>query len=92
MMRKLASITLMKRKRSGQSHFRKSAIRWKQVRLVVTKLKARMSQSPSTRAPNEKLLPANYVADEIIKKIITIVINYNRTAVERLPSPWREKF
>ena len=58
----------------------------------VTKLKARMSQSPSIRAISEKLLPANYAADKTIQKIIALVKNYNRTAVSRFPSPWREKF
>ena len=58
----------------------------------VIKLKARMSQSPLIRALNEMLLPANYAANKIIQKIIALVKNYNRTAVSRLPSPWREKF
>ena len=58
----------------------------------VNKLKARMDQSPSIRALNEKLLPANYAADKTIQRIIAIVKSYNRTAVSRLPSPWREKF
>ena len=58
----------------------------------VTELKARMSQSPSIRALNEKPLPANYAADKTIQKIIALVKNYNRTAVSRLPFPWREKF
>ena len=46
----------------------------------VTKLKARMSQSPSIRALNERLLPANFAADKTIQKIIALVKNYNRTA------------
>ena len=58
----------------------------------VTKLKGRMSQSPSIRALNEMFLPPNYAADETIQKIIALVKNYNRTAVSRLPSPWKEKF
>ena len=58
----------------------------------VTKLKARISQSPSIRALNGKLLPGNYAADKTIQKIVALVKNYNRTAVCRLPSPWREKF
>ena len=58
----------------------------------VTKLKARMSQSPSIRALNERLLPANFAADKTIQKIFALVKNYNRTAVSRLPSSWRQKF
>ena len=61
----------------------------------VTKLKVRMSQSPSIRARNEKLLSANYAADKISQIIIALFAlsnNYNRTAVSRLHSPWRGKF
>ena len=39
----------------------------------VTKLKARMSQSPPIRAPNERLLPANFAADKTIQKIFAFV-------------------
>ena len=51
-----------------------------------------MSQSPSIKQLNEKLLPANYCADKFIQRVIRLVKNYNKTGVIRLPSPWREKF
>ena len=38
------------------------------------------------------VLPANYSADKLIQRAISIVKGYNRTAVSRLPSPWRKKF
>ena len=37
-------------------------------------------------------LPANYHADKTVQKVISIVKNYNRTAISRLPSPWGENF
>ena len=52
----------------------------------------KMNQSPSIKALNEKLLPANYSADKLIQRVIRLVKNYNKTGVTRLPSPWREKF
>ena len=52
----------------------------------------KMSQSPSIKALNEKLLPANYNADKLIQRVIRLVKNYNKSGVTRLPSPWREKF
>ena len=51
-----------------------------------------MSENSALQLLNEKLLPANYHADKTIQKVISIVKNYNRTPVSRLPSPWREKF
>ena len=51
-----------------------------------------MNQSPSIKASNEKLLPANYSADKLIQRVIRLVINYNKSGVTRLPAPWREKF
>ena len=56
-----------------------------------TKLKVRMSQSPSIRALNEKLLPARYAADRKSQQIIALGKKYIRTAVSRLPSLWRQK-
>ena len=52
----------------------------------------KMSQSPSIKLLNEKLLPANYCADKLIQRVIKLVKKYNKTGVTRLPSPWREKF
>ena len=49
-------------------------------------------KSPSIKLLNEKLLPANYVADKLIQRVISLVKTYNKTGVSRLPSPWREKF
>ena len=54
--------------------------------------KVNMSENSALQLLNEKLLPANYHADKTIQKVISIVKSYNRTAVSRLPSPWREKF
>ena len=54
--------------------------------------KVNMSENSALQLLNEKLLPANYHADKTIQKVISIVKNYNRTAVSRLPSPWRGKF
>ena len=51
-----------------------------------------MSQTPSIRMINEKLLPANYDADEIIQRVIALVKNHNKTGISRSPSPWRVKF
>ena len=53
--------------------------------------KRKMSQSPSIKQLNEKLLPANYCADKLIQRVIRLVKNYNKTGVTRLPTPWREK-
>ena len=52
----------------------------------------KMNQSPSMKALNENLLPANYSADKLIQRVIRLVKNYDKTGVTRLPSPWREKF
>ena len=54
--------------------------------------KRSMSENSAIQLFNEKLLPANYFADETIQRVIAIVNNYNKTAVSRLPSPWRETF
>ena len=51
----------------------------------------KMNQSPSLKALNEKLLPANYSADKLIQRVIRLVKIYKKTGVTRLPSPWREK-
>ena len=62
---------------------RETRKRWNQVSSigVLIKLKTRMSQTPSIRLINEKLLPANYVTHETIRRVIAILKNYNRTAV-----------
>ena len=57
-----------------------------------TTRKRKMSESPSIRIINEKLLPANYAADKAIQRVIALVKNHNKTVISRLPSPWREKF
>ena len=51
-----------------------------------------MSENSAIQLLIEKVSPANYHADKTVQKVISIVKNYNRTAVSRLPSPWREKF
>ena len=50
-----------------------------------------MSENSAIKLLNEKLLPANYFADKTIQRVIATK-HYNKTAVSRLPSPWREKF
>ena len=45
--------------------------------------KRKMSQSPSIRQLNEKLLPANYCAEKLIQRVIKLVKNYNKTGVTR---------
>ena len=52
---------------------------------------SKMSQSPSIKLLNEKVLPANYAADELIQRVIALVTKYNKTGISRLPSPCREK-
>ena len=52
----------------------------------------KMSQSPSIKQWNEKLLPANYCADNLNQRVIKLVKNYNKAGVTRLPSPCRENF
>ena len=54
--------------------------------------KRKMRQSPSIRLLNEKVLPAYYAADKEIQRVIALVKNYNKTAISRLPSPWRATF
>ena len=49
-------------------------------------LKRKMSQSPSIKQLNEKLLPANYCADKLIQRVIRLVKWYNKTEVTRLRS------
>ena len=51
-----------------------------------------MSQRPSIKLLNEKVLPAKYAADELIQRVIALVKNHNKTGISRLPSPWRETF
>ena len=51
-----------------------------------------ISESPSIRLINEKMLPANHAADKIIQRLIALVKNHGKTGICRLPSPWREKF
>ena len=53
---------------------------------------SKMSPSPSIKLLNEKMLPANHAADKLIQRVIVLVINYNKTGISRLPSPWREQF
>ena len=59
---------------------------------VTTRVNKMSDKSPSIKLLNEKLLPANYVADKLIQRVISLVKTYNKTGVSRLPSPWREKF
>ena len=47
----------------------------------ITARKLKMSQSPSIKLLNEKLLPANYIADELIQRVIQLLKNYNKTGV-----------
>ena len=47
----------------------------------------KMSQSPSRKLLNEKLLPVNYSADKLFQRVIHLVKKYNKTRVTRLPSP-----
>ena len=54
--------------------------------------KSSMSENSAIKLLNKKILPANYFADKTKQRVIAIVKNYNKTAVNRLPSPWREKF
>ena len=51
-----------------------------------------MDRRPPIKLLNEKLLPANYCADKLIQKVISLVKKYNKTGVTRLPSSWRKKF
>ena len=81
-----------KSKQPIKSQEQRKSRKTSEISCSVNKLKARMDQSPSIRTLNEKLLPANYAVDKTIQKFIAIVKSYNRTAVSRLPSPWREKF
>ena len=50
-----------------------------------------MNRIPSIKLLNEKHSPANYVANNILPKLIALVKNYNKFRVTRLPAPWREK-
>ena len=51
-----------------------------------------MDRGPSNKLISERILPAIYVADKLIQKVISLVKNYNKTGVTRLPAPWSEKF
>ena len=62
------------------------------IHCAINSSKSSMSGNSAIKLLNEKLLPANYFSDETIQRVIAIVKNYNKTAVSRLPSPWREKF
>ena len=62
------------------------------IHCAINSSKSSMSKNSAIKLPNEKLLPANYFADKTIQRVIAIVKNYIKTAVSRLPSPWREKF
>ena len=53
---------------------------------------AKKSQNSAIKLLNEKMLPANYAADKNIQRVIAIIKKYNKSAVNRLPPPWREKF
>ena len=59
---------------------------------LTTRVSKMSDKSPSIKLLNGKLLPANYVADKQIHKMISLVKTCNKTGVSRLPSPWREKF
>ena len=59
---------------------------------VTTRVNKMNDKSPSIKLLNEKLLPANYVADKLIQRVISLVKTYNKTGISRLPSPWRVKF
>ena len=48
--------------------------------------KRKMSQRPSIKVLNEKVLPANYAADKVIQRVIALVKNHNKTGISRLPS------
>ena len=52
---------------------------------VTTRVSKMSDKIPSTKLLDEKLLPANYVADKLIQKVISLVKTYNRTGVSRLP-------
>ena len=52
----------------------------------------KMSESPSIKLLNEKLLHANDIADKLIQKVISLVKTYNKTGGSRLLSPCREEF
>ena len=54
--------------------------------------KSKTDRSPSNKLNYEQIFPANYVADKLIQKVISLGKNYNKTGVTRLPAPWREKF
>ena len=59
---------------------------------LTTRVSKMSDKSPSIKLLNGKLLPANYVADKLMHKVISLVKTCNKTGVSRLPSPWREKF
>ena len=62
------------------------------IHCAINSSKSSMSENSAIKLLNEKLLPANYFSDKTIQPVIAIVKNYNKTAVSRLPSLWREKF
>ena len=62
------------------------------IHCAINSSKSSMCENSAIKLPNEKLLPANYFADKTTQRFIVIVKSYNKTAVSRLPSPWREKF
>ena len=41
---------------------------------------------------NDSYLPANYQADKMLQKIISLVKSMEGAKISRLPAPWREKF
>ena len=57
----------------------------------ITARTRKKSQSPSIKLLNEKLLPANYIADKLTQRVIRLSKNFNKTRSTRLESPWREK-
>ena len=41
---------------------------------------------------NDSYLPANYQADKMLQKVISLVKSREGAKISRLPAPWREKF
>ena len=41
---------------------------------------------------NDSYLPANYQADKMLQKVISLVKSREEAKISRLPAPWREKY
>ena len=82
------------RERESQSEGGTHAIRGNQVgnTVAITRERRKMSECPSIRVLNDKLLPANYAAEKTSQRVIAFLKNHNKTGISRLPSPWRKKF